>query len=228
MRCTDAFRQQVSITNTINRSLMRKFGLTLTGIMAQFIPSAKTIMSPVTIFVISSISFFGCQQSAQKTDTITDSLPERMSANTMLTDTDNRDIILPDSTTVKNKIESIPEFFIREGTHNLSIQWISWEELGEAEVKYLGNNIYSILGEQRNEAAGDYLKLEGTLEPVSETELIFNGTVEHQISHLNQGRPCIKKGRQTFKSTKNRKYWRMQDMQNCEGGRVTDYIDIYF
>jgi hypothetical protein len=31
-----------------------------------------------------------------------------------------------------------------------------------------------------------------------------------------------------FKSTKGRKYWRMQDMENCEGSGVVDYVDIYF
>jgi len=161
-------------------------------------------------------------------ETITDSLIEKQDNSQTPTDTTNAVISLPDSQSSLNRTDNLPEFTIREGTHNLSLQWISWEELGKAEIRYLGNNVYSIVGEQRNPDNSDYLKIEGTLEPLSETELIFDGTVEHQITHLNQGQPCVKKGKQTFKSTKNRKYWRMQDMQNCEGGMVTDYVDIYF
>jgi len=119
-------------------------------------------------------------------------------------------------------------FKIREGVHHLSLQWISWDELGEVEIKYLRDNKYSVVGEQRNPNNRDYLKINGTLEPISEKKLIFEGTVESQIEHLNQGQPCMKEGIKFFESTKNRKYWRMQDMENCEGGRVLDYVDIYF
>jgi hypothetical protein len=38
----------------------------------------------------------------------------------------------------------------------------------------------------------------------------------------------LKEGDKIFLSTKGRKYWRLQNMLNCEGNRVTDYIDIYF
>src|SRR5690606_33421909 len=39
---------------------------------------------------------------------------------------------------------------LREGVHNLSLQWISWEEMGKAEIEHLEGNKYSIVGEQRN------------------------------------------------------------------------------
>src|SRR5690606_19398783 len=119
-------------------------------------------------------------------------------------------------------------FKIREGEHNLSLQWISWDVFGKAEIKYLGNNKYSIVGEQRNPDNSDYLKINGTLEPISDKKLTFEGTVESRIDHLNQGQACVKEGIKIFESTKNRKYWRMQDMENCEGGMVLDYVDIYF
>jgi len=173
-----------------------------------------------------------CQQSVKDTGTdemISDSLLEKQYDNKMLTDTTDTVISFQDSQlSLNNKIDNPQKITIREGRHNLSLQWISWEKLGEVEIKYLEGNIYSIVGEQRNPNNSDYLTIKGTLEPVTETELIFDGTVEHQITYLNQGQPCVKEGKQTFKSTKNRKYWRMQDMQNCEGGGVTDYIDIYF
>jgi hypothetical protein len=121
-----------------------------------------------------------------------------------------------------------PDVAIREGNHYLSLQWISWDELGEVEIKFLGDNRYSVRGQQKSKTNGDYLKIEGVLTPISEIELSFEGIVEQKISHLNQGQPCVKKGRRLFKSTKGRKYWRMQDMENCEGSGVVDYVDIYF
>lgn len=191
-------------------------------------------MSRLKIYIVSFISVFliCCQRSAketQMTNSTTDNQSESTSDTLSVTDTSEHLVDSPDlQLTDSNRTDHSPKFAIREGTHSLSIQWISWDELGEAEIKQIGDNKYRIIGTQRNEDTGDYLNIEGTLVPISATELIFDGTVEHKITHLNQGKPCIKMGKQIFKSTKNRKYWRMQDMQNCEGGRVTDYIDIYF
>ncbi|RZK48800.1 MAG: hypothetical protein EOO99_08825 [Pedobacter sp.] len=118
--------------------------------------------------------------------------------------------------------------FLTEGNHLISLQWISWTDFGTAQIKYLGNNKYSIKGEQRSKDGEDYLQIEGTLTPLHAKELEFEGRIAYSVHHLNQGLPCIKTGKQLFKSTLNRKYWRLQDMQNCEGGLTTDYIDIYF
>lgn len=188
-------------------------------------------MNWIKCFVVSfaNVWLIGCQQPTKEshTDKTTiDSLPEVQYRDILPTDTA---IVFGDThSSLYNTVDSLPRFTIREGTHNLSLQWISWEEMGKAEIKYLGDNTYSITGKQKSKINSDYLEVRGTLTPLSEKELIFDGTIEYQITHLNQGNPCVKQGKQTFKSTKNRKYWRMQDMQNCEGGGVTDYVDIYF
>jgi len=117
---------------------------------------------------------------------------------------------------------------IREGNHALTLQWISWDRPGQATIKAIGNGKYSIRGAQRSRENDDYLKIDGTLTPVNEKELVFEGTVEYKVSHNNGGQPCVKKGPLHFKATGNRKYWRMQEMTNCEGGLLTDYVDIYF
>ena len=54
----------------------------------------------------------------------------------------------------------------------------------------------------------------------------FTGRIESSVSYIQNGLPCIKEGNYTFKSTQGRKYWRLQEMDGCEG--VTDYVDIYF
>ncbi|NER18985.1 hypothetical protein [Spongiivirga citrea] len=114
------------------------------------------------------------------------------------------------------------------GNHMLSLQWISWDYFGKATItKSEKANEYRIIGEQKSKENSDYLKIEGTLNPVSETELTFTGIIETEISHINNGEPCRRNGIFTFKAKGKRKYWRLQDIDNpCDG--VADYVDIYF
>ena len=115
---------------------------------------------------------------------------------------------------------------IREGKHSLTIQWISWEQPGIANIKKLDDGWYRISGEQSNPKNKDYVYIVGKIKPVTDKELHFEGLIEYYIESLSP-KPCIKKGVQTFLSTKGRKYWRLQNMQHCEGVS-TDYVDIYF
>lgn len=191
-------------------------------------------MSQIKFFMLGVISlcFISCQQSPRETSTddgTVDSSLTFSQDNVITADTMDTSAATQDTQSLSNKemADSI-SFEIREGKHYLSLQWISWDELGEAEIEYLGNSKYSIVGEQRNPDNSDYLKISGTLEPISDKKLIFEGVIESQIEHLNEGEPCVKEGIKIFESTKNRKYWRMQDMTNCEGGMVLDYVDIYF
>jgi len=112
------------------------------------------------------------------------------------------------------------------GKHALTLQWISWDEPGSVTIIPAENGWYTITGRQaKNE---DYLKITGRIKPVSERELEFEGEIESRISHLNNGEPCLKTGKKTFKATGDRQYWRLQDMSNCENASTLDYVDIYF
>ncbi len=115
---------------------------------------------------------------------------------------------------------------IRTGTHDLTLQWIGWDQPGKAQIQKTDNGRYTIEGAQRK--GEDYLQISGVLTPLSTVELLFDGKLVYRVSDLNGGLPCDKSGKQTFLSTRGRKYWRMQNMTNCEGGLVTDYVDIYF
>jgi hypothetical protein len=89
-------------------------------------------------------------------------------------------------------------------------------------------NSYYVKGQQLSRENTDYIKIDGILSPVSEKELTCNGTIRYLNSYHNKGKECVKSGKQTFKATGARKYWRLQNNRNCEGGMLTDYIDIYF
>lgn len=114
------------------------------------------------------------------------------------------------------------------GKHFLSLQWISWDYFGAANVVDK-NGVYYLKGEQkgRGDAATDYVKVTGVITEINAKDFKFDGIIETQISSINGGAPCQREGVLTFAVTKNRKYWRLQEMDNpCEG--VTDYVDIYF
>lgn len=112
------------------------------------------------------------------------------------------------------------------GRHKVSLQWISWDYFGVATVtNRMG--VYSIKGGQKGRGNKDFVKIDGNITSIDAKEFKFNGTVIMQISHINEGKPCIREGEMTFRITGKRKYWRMQEIDNpCD--EAADYVDIYF
>jgi hypothetical protein len=113
----------------------------------------------------------------------------------------------------------------REGKHSFTCQWISWDKPGSVTIKKVSEGLYTVTGKQK--MGSQYVTIEGTLAPKTARQLIFNGTIICLCTGNNGDKPCERKGEQEFLSTGNRKYWRLQNMLNCDGV-VTDYIDIYF
>ncbi|HXI00922.1 MAG TPA: hypothetical protein VNI52_11700 [Sphingobacteriaceae bacterium] len=115
------------------------------------------------------------------------------------------------------------------GKHALTLQWISWDVPGSVNITEAEDGWYKITGQQIDKKNSEnYLRINGKIKPVNASELEFEGTIESKITTINSGKPCVRTGRKIFKATGTRKYWRLQDMINCEGGMLTDYIDIYF
>lgn len=112
------------------------------------------------------------------------------------------------------------------GKHFLSLQWISWDYFGAANVVNK-NGVFNLKGEQKQRGGTDYVKIDGIITEINTKDFKFDGTVEMQISHINNGEPCERKGKMTFLVTGKRKYWRLQEMKSpCDV--TTDYVDIYF
>ena len=42
----------------------------------------------------------------------------------------------------------------------------------------------------------------------------------------DRGRNCVREGTYEFRATNQRRYWRLQDFEACDG--LADYVDIYF
>ena len=112
------------------------------------------------------------------------------------------------------------------GKHMFSLQWISWDYFGTAVVTNK-NGIFYLKGEQKERKGSDFVKIDGVITEINERDFKFDGEIVMQISHINNGEPCTREGEMTFAITKNRKYWRLQEMDNpCD--EATDYVDIFF
>lgn len=108
----------------------------------------------------------------------------------------------------------------------VSLQWISMEKQGSAMVTKKADGWFTIKGEQTN-ANNEFLKIDGKLKRIDADQLTFEGTIITYIKTNNNGAPCEKNGNQTFSKKGDRKYYRLQNMKNCEGGSLVDYVDLY-
>lgn len=113
------------------------------------------------------------------------------------------------------------------GNHRFALQWISWDYFGTAIITDKKGSLY-LKGEQKGRGgSGDFLTIDGIITQIDEKEFKFNGKIVTKVSHLNEGKSCPREGEMIFAITKNRRYWRLQDMQNpCED--VLDYVDVFF
>jgi hypothetical protein len=117
------------------------------------------------------------------------------------------------------------KFYI--GTHRLTLQWLDNVPSGKAVVTKNIDGQLEMKGEQRK-GEKDFVTIDGIITPTGEREFKFSGTIITCANYINNGQPCEKKGNYTFKATGKRKYWRLQQMDNCEGNSVVDYVDIFF
>lgn len=124
------------------------------------------------------------------------------------------------------------------GKHKLSLQWISWDHFGTATVtnekckapgsrRANSGRCYRLQGSQRGRGNTDHLTVKGLITSIDAKQFTMQGEIETRISHINNGKPCVRSGPFTFRITGKRKYWRLMEMDNpCD--QATDYVDIYF
>lgn len=124
----------------------------------------------------------------------------------------------------KAKVESVEQKVL--GKHMCSLQWISWDYFGSVNITKQADGTLRCVGGQQSRENDDYLKIDGSITIESADCLIFNGVIETKIYHINGGEPVIREGEQQFLRTGNRRYWRMQAMDN-PADHCVDYVDIY-
>lgn len=108
----------------------------------------------------------------------------------------------------------------------ISLQWISFKTQGNATLEKQGDGWFNIVGEQTNNN-NEYLKIDGKIKRIDQFNISFEGTIITYIKTNNGGVPCEKTGKQVFSKKAERKYYRLQNMENCAKGRLVDYVDLY-
>ncbi len=114
---------------------------------------------------------------------------------------------------------------VLEGKHPTSLQWISWDFFGVADVRKMGKT-YWLSGNQTSRVNSDSLKIQGRISQIDAQGFTLDGTVTTKVYHINQGREVVRQGPLRFQLYGNRRFWRMTQMRNPYG--PTDYVDIYF
>ena len=110
--------------------------------------------------------------------------------------------------------------------HNsgLSLQWISWDYRGPVRVSERDGLVHLAGSQAAREGAGR-LEIEGDVTAIGERSFTFRGRIVIADTP-DPGRNCIRDGIFEFRITGRRRYWRLQQMEQCDG--LTDYVDIYF
>ena len=121
------------------------------------------------------------------------------------------------------------ETFVKNilGKHMCSLQWISWKDFGSVTISQDSDKTIHVKGGQKSKTNSDYLEIDGTLTVINPLHLRFNGEITTCVYHINDGKPVKRKGTYNFTVAGQRRYWRMQEMNNPKD-RCCDYVDIYF
>ncbi|MGQ0590884.1 MAG: hypothetical protein ACT4N8_15395 [Sphingosinicella sp.] len=110
------------------------------------------------------------------------------------------------------------------GNSGITLQWIGWEHRGQVRVSERDGLVH-LSGVQTARGGPGRLSLEGDVLEIGASSFTFHGRIA--ISDTpDAGRDCVRDGTYEFRVTQRRRYWRLQQMEQCDG--LTDYVDIYF
>lgn len=106
----------------------------------------------------------------------------------------------------------------------ITLQWISFESpaRGHVAVSQRGGLVH-LRGSQSG--GGGELMLDGDVLEIDARSFSFRGEISI-VGTPDASRNCLRDGVFEFRITQRRRYWRLQQMEACDG--LTDYVDIYF
>lgn len=106
----------------------------------------------------------------------------------------------------------------------ISLQWISFEAPARGHVTVTSRGgLVHLTGSQRG--GGGELTLDGDVLTIDARSFTFRGEISI-VGTPDLTRNCLRDGTYEFRVTGARRYWRLQEMEVCDG--LTDYVDIYF
>lgn len=110
------------------------------------------------------------------------------------------------------------------GNSGVTLQWIGWEQRGTLGATYQ-DGVLRLIGGQADPHGKGRLEVDGVVTRIGPDYFWFTGRIAI-IDTPDSGRFCERDGEMSFRITQNRKYWRLQEMEVCDG--LTDYVDVYF
>ena len=106
----------------------------------------------------------------------------------------------------------------------ITLQWISWDYRGRVRVSEAAGLVH-LHGAQAARRGNGRLELDGDVVSIGAASFTFRGHIAI-VDTPDPGRACMRDGDFEFRITGRRHYWRLQQMEQCDG--LTDYVDIYF
>jgi hypothetical protein len=106
----------------------------------------------------------------------------------------------------------------------ITLQWISWDHRGRLRVSEAAGLVH-LSGSQTARSGTGRLELDGDVVEIGAGSFTFRGHIGITDTP-DSGRSCMRDGDFEFRITGRRRYWRLQQMEQCDG--LTDYVDIYF
>jgi hypothetical protein len=106
----------------------------------------------------------------------------------------------------------------------ITLQWISWDYRGRVRVGEAAGRVH-LSGTQAQRDGAGRLELDGDVVEIGPRSFTFRGRIAITDTP-DPDRECLRDGIFEFRITGQRRYWRLQQMEQCDG--LTDYVDIYF
>jgi hypothetical protein len=108
----------------------------------------------------------------------------------------------------------------------ITLQWISFHQLGRGHVTVTERNgLVHLRGSQTQNDSVGRVDLDGDVLAIGPRSFTFRGRISIENAP-DPDRECLRDGTYEFRATGTRRYWRLQNIEACDG--LADYVDIYF
>jgi len=108
----------------------------------------------------------------------------------------------------------------------ITLQWISFESPGRGfVVAQMNGGLLHLNGSQSARSGNGRVTIDGDVIRINPRSFFFRGRIVITDTP-DRGRNCVREGTYEFRATNQRRYWRLQDFEACDG--LADYVDIYF
>lgn len=107
----------------------------------------------------------------------------------------------------------------------ITLQWISFETAQRGHVRVTERHGRVHLSGRQAGRGGALIDVEGDVLAIGSRSFTFRGVIRIENAP-DPGRECVRDGTYEFRATGRRRYWRLQNIEACDG--LADYVDIYF